>query len=84
MAFYLLVNPDHVIVSVSFHFLLNSQRDACFYHIAYDYSHANLGVLCNHMRDVPWEDIFNIFSASPPASEFCKWVHGFQLFMLMS
>ena len=84
MAFSPLVNPDHVVVSVSFDFLSNSQWDASFYHIAYDDSCADLDVLCNHLRDVPWEDIFNIFSASSPASELCEWVLGFQLFMLMS
>ena len=29
--------------------------------------------LCNHLRDVPWEDIFK-HSASAAASEFCEWV----------
>ena len=29
--------------------------------------------LCNHLRDVPWEDIFKL-SASAAANEFCVWV----------
>ena len=29
--------------------------------------------LCDHLRDVPWEDIFKL-SASAAASEFCEWV----------
>ena len=41
--------------------------------IAYDYSHADCDSLCDHLRGVPWEDIFN-FVASAAASEFCKWV----------
>ena len=32
-----------------------------------------LGSLCNHLRDVPWEDIFK-FSACAPGSEFWEWV----------
>ena len=46
----------------------------CLFHrIANDYSHADWDGLCDHLRDVPWEDIFN-HGASAAASEFCKWV----------
>ena len=41
MAFPLLENSDHVVVSVSIDFLSNSQRDAPFHRIAYDYSRAD-------------------------------------------
>ena len=41
MAFALLGNSDHVVVSVSMDFPTNSQRDAPFYCMAYDYSHAD-------------------------------------------
>ena len=34
-------NSDHVVVSVSIDFPSNSQRDAPFHCIAYDYSHAD-------------------------------------------
>ena len=47
-------NSDHVVVSVSFDFSSNSQRDALFHCIAYDYSFAYWDSLCNHLRDVPW------------------------------
>ena len=30
-------------------------------------------MLCGHLRDESWEDIFK-FSASAAASEFCEWV----------
>ena len=66
-------NSDHVVVSVSIKFLSNSQRDAPFHRIAYDYSHANWDGLRDHMRDVPWKDIFKL-GASAAASEFCGWV----------
>ena len=40
MAFPSLGNSDHVLVSVSIDFRSNSQQDALFHHIAYDFSHA--------------------------------------------
>ena len=53
---------------------MNSKQDALFHQIAYDYSCADLDGLCDHLSDVPWEDIFKL-SASAAASEFCEWVH---------
>ena len=41
MAFPPLQNSDHVVVSVSIDFPTNSQQDAPFHRIAYDYSHAD-------------------------------------------
>ena len=70
MAFPLFGNFDHV---VSIDFPSYSQRDAPFHHIAYDYSCADWKGLCDHLRDVQWEDIFKL-SASAAASEFCEWV----------
>ena len=51
----------------------NSKRDLPFHRIAYDYSRANWDGLLDHLRDVPWEDIFKL-GASAVASEFCEWV----------
>ena len=73
MAFPPLRNSDHVVVSVSIDFPTNSQQDAPFHRIAYDYSRADWDGLRDHLRDVPWEDIFKL-SASAAASEFCEWV----------
>ena len=73
MAFPPSENSDHVVVSVSIDFPTNSQRDAPFHGIAYDYSRADWDGLRDHLRDVPWEDIFKL-SASPAASEFCEWI----------
>ena len=42
--------------------------------MVYDYSRADWDGLLDHLRDVPWEDIFKL-SASAAASEFCEWVH---------
>ena len=41
MAFPPLGNSDHVVVSVSIDFPINSKQDAPFHCIAYDYSHAD-------------------------------------------
>ena len=73
IAFPPLENSDHVVVSVSIDFPTNSQRDAPFHRIAYDYSRADWDGLRDHLRDVPWEDIFKL-GASAAASEFCEWV----------
>ena len=72
MAFPPLGNSDHV-VSVSIDFPSNSQRDAPFHRIAYDYSRTDWDGLRDHLRDVPWVDIFKL-SASAAAIEFFEWV----------
>ena len=71
MAFPPLVNSDHVVVSVSIDFPSNSQWDAPFHHIAYEYSRTDWDDLHDHLRDVSWEDIFKL-GASAAASEFCE------------
>ena len=73
MAFPPLGSSGHVVVSVSIGFPSNSQQDALFHHIACEYSHVDWDRLCDHLRDVPWEDIFKL-SASAAANEFCDWV----------
>ena len=73
MAFLPSGNSDHVVVSVSIDFLSYSQQDAPFPCITYDYSCADWVGLHDHLRDVPWEDIFK-FNASAAASGFCEWV----------
>ena len=73
MAFPPLRNSDHVVVSVSIDFLINSKLDTPFHRVAYDYSRADRDGLRDHLRDVPWENIFKL-SASTAASEFCEWV----------
>ena len=73
MAFPPFGNSDHVVVSVSIDFPVNSKQDALFHRVAYDYSRADWDGLHDHLRDVPWEDIFKL-GASTAASEFCEWV----------
>ena len=75
MAFLPLRNSDNVVVSVSIDFSSNSQQDALLHCIAYDYSHANWDDLHDHLRDIPWDDIFRL-GPSAAASEF---VSGFRL-----
>ena len=50
MAFAPLGNSDHVVVSVSIDFPTNSQQDASFHGIAYDYSRADWDGLRDHLR----------------------------------
>ena len=71
MAFPLLGNFDHVVVSVSIDFPTSSQQDAPFHRIAYDYSRVDWDDLRDHLRGVPWEDIFELGASA--ASEFCEW-----------
>ena len=60
MAFPPLGNSDHVAVSVFIDFPTNSQHNAPFHCMAYDYSCADWDGLCDHLRDVSWEDIFKL------------------------
>ena len=73
MAFPPLGNSDHVVVSVSIDFPINSKQDSPFHRVAYDYSRADWEGLRDHLRDVPWENIFKL-GASTAASEFYEWV----------
>ena len=71
VAFLLLGNYDHVAVSVSIDSPINSKRDSPSHRIAYDYSRADWDDLCDHLRDVPWDNIFTLGASA--ASEFCEW-----------
>ena len=50
----------------------NSQQDAPFHRSAYDYTRANWDSPRDHLRDVPWQEIFKLGS-SAATSEFCEW-----------
>ena len=64
---------DHAVVSVSIDSPTTLEQDAPFHRIAYGYSRADWDGLRDHLRDVPWDDIFKL-GASAAASKFCKWV----------
>ena len=70
MAFPPLGNSDHVVVSVSIDFPINSKQDTPFHRVAYDYSHADWDGRRDHLRDVPWENIFKVKFRQ--ASNHCK------------
>ena len=53
MAFPPLGNSDHVVVSVSIEFPINSKQDTPIHLVDYDYFCAYWGGLCDHLRDVP-------------------------------
>ena len=68
MAFPPLGNSDHVVVSVIIFTMgcpISSHN--------YDYSHSHWDGLGDHLRDIPWEDVFKL-CASVAANEFCEWV----------
>ena len=73
MAFPPLGNSYHVVVSVSIDFPSNSQRNAPLHGIAYDYSRGDWDGLCDHLRDIPLEDIFKLGAFAAAASKFCEW-----------
>ena len=73
MTFPPLGNSDHVVISVSIDFPSNSQRNAPFHRIDYNHFGADWNGLRDHLRDVPWDDIFKL-GASAAAREFCEWV----------
>ena len=60
MAFPPLENSNHVVVSVSVDLPSNCQRDAPFHCIAHNYPQADWDGLHDHLRDVPWDDIFKL------------------------
>ena len=60
VAFPPLGNSDHVVVSVSIDFSTNSQHDALFHCIAYNYSPAYWDGCHDYLRDIPWKDIFKL------------------------
>ena len=73
MAFPPLGNSDHVVVSVFIDFPINTKQDTTFHRVTYDYFRADWDGLRDHLRGVPWKDIFKL-SASAAASEFCECV----------
>ena len=68
-----LENFDHVVVSDSIDFLSNPKWHALFHRIVYDYSHVGWGDAFDHLRDVPWGDIFKA-RGSHAASGFLEWL----------
>ena len=82
MAFLPLGNSDDIVVSVSINFPSYSQQDPLFPCIAYDYSCVDWDGPCDHLRDVPWEDIFKV-TVFAAASEFCELVQvGIDIYIL--
>ena len=53
-------NSDHAIFSVSIDFPINSKQCASFHYVGYDESLADWDGLLDHLRDVPWGNIFNL------------------------
>ena len=82
MAFLPLEDSDYVVVPVFIDFSSDSQWDVSFHCIASDYSCADWDGLHDHLKDVPWEDIFKL-NASAVANEYCVWVQvGIDVYVL--
>ena len=81
VAFPPLGNSDRVVVSVSIDFPTNSQHDALFHCIAYNYSPAYWDGCHDYLRDVPWKDIFKL--GEQKISGQASGLHGFQLLVLL-
>ena len=81
MAFPPMGNSDHVVVLVSMDFLSNSIGDAPFHHIAYDYFHADWDGLRDHLRDVPWEDIFKLTACAATSEFYGKVQSGIDIYI---
>ena len=60
-------------VSVSVDFAVTSEKDAPYHHKAFDYSRTDWDGFRDHLRDVPWNDIYK-YGASKAASEFSEWL----------
>ena len=72
MLFPPLGNCDHLVVLVSIDFPPNLKGHAPFHRIAYDYPRSDKDGLRDHLRDVPWDNIFTTVAAAAAASEFFK------------
>ena len=71
-----------ILIMLLSQFPTNYQQYAPFHRISYDYSRACWDCLRDHLRDVPWEDIFKL-SASAAASGFCEWIQvGIDVYIL--
>ena len=74
MVFPTMGNSDHV-VSVSTDFPINSKQDVPFHRVTYDHSRADWDGLHDHLRDLPWEDIFKLSESAA----LVNFVSGFRL-----
>ena len=74
MAFPPLEDSDHVAASVSINFLPNSKEHVPFHHRVYDYSWTDWDGLHDHMRDIPWEDIFKLNASFFFLFDWVEWI----------
>ena len=81
MDFSPLGNSGHVVVSDSVDFPSNSQQDAPFHHIAYDYPCTDWDGLCDHLSGFMLE-LIHISLIENIRSNFTH-LHGFQLLVLL-
>ena len=64
---------DHMVVSVDVKFVVKSTNEHPYHRTVYSYSKADWDGLRDHLRDVPWLDIFK-HDATFAAKEISEWV----------
>ena len=69
VVFPILGNSYHFVISASIDFPSNSKGDIHFHGTPYDYSRADWDGLPDHLRDVPWENIFRLSDL-----DCCYWI----------
>ena len=64
---------DHIVVSVDVKFVVKSTNEHPYHRTVYSYSKADWDGLRDHLRDVPWSDIFS-HDTTFAAKELSEWV----------
>ena len=64
---------DHIVVSVDVKFVVKSTNEHPYHRTVYSYSKADWDGLRDHLRDVPWSDIFS-HDTTVAAKELSEWV----------
>ena len=66
-------NSDHCVVAVTIDFVTQNVKDAPFHRKVHDYTRADWDGFRDHLRDIPWDNIFER-GVHYAATEFSEWV----------
>lgn len=66
-------SSDHCVVAVTVDFMVQNKKDAPFHRTVFDYSRADWDGFRDHLRDIPWDNIFEQ-GVSLAATEFSEWM----------
>ena len=74
-----------MLMSVSIAPPSDSKQSALFHCRAYDYPRTDWDGLHDHLKDIPWQDIFKHYASAATASEFCEFRLGLMyIFLIVS